>query len=193
MNLPSHASLDPCRIALLVGPGLNQWRFSAWTREDQKLLPLHVFLLKRSVCAATCSHDFTLSTFRRRVCFSLFIRRRCISKSAFSTISHGPNFDFSIARLSAVGFIFGCNPSPPCPSRYLRRLSRKGIKGDEEEEEAETGAGIEAAAEVEEVVLHEAATNNPNDQTRRSRHQQHRSRIPVPTSPLPALQPNLSK
>lgn len=120
VELPSHASLDPCRIALLVGPGLNQWRFSAWTREDQKLLPLHVFLLKRSVCAATCSLDFTLSTFRRRVCFSLFIRRRCISKSAFSTISHGPNFDFSIARLSALGFIFGCPPiaamSEPVPA-----------------------------------------------------------------------------
>lgn len=83
--------------------------------------------------------------------------------------------------------------SPPCPSRYLRRFSRKGIKGDEDEEEAEAGAGIEAAAEVAEVVLHEAVTNNPNDQTRAHRHQQCRSRIPAPTTRFPALQLKLSR
>lgn len=90
------------------------------------------------------------------------------------------------------------HPSPPCPSRYLCHFSRKGLKEDEDEDEAETGAGIEAAVEVAEVVPPEVVTNNPNDQTRtprhqQPRHQQHRSGIPVPTSPLPALQLKLSK
>lgn len=99
-------------------------------RLDKTEAPASTFFsTQRSVCAATCSLDFALSTFRRWVCFSLFIRSRCISKSAF-TISQGSNFDLSIAKLSALGFIFGCPPiatmSEPVPVPFQPEGPQRG-------------------------------------------------------------------
>jgi hypothetical protein len=105
-----------------------------------------------------------------------------------------PTLTFPSSDCCPSDLLLVAHPSPPCPSRYPRHISRKGLneEDEEEEEEAETGAGMEAAVEVEEVVLHKAVTNNSNDQMGTPRQQQHRSRIPVATSSLPALQLNLS-
>ena len=165
-----------CRMVFLVGPCL-----------DLKLL---LFLLKDQFAPrlAPLIHSFHFSpvgvffTFHKK---TLYFKKRIHHQPRLH-----PTLTFPSPDCCPSDFFLVAHPSPPCPSRYPRHISQKGLEEEEgeEEEEAQTGAGMEAAVEV----FHEAVTNNFNDQTRTPRHQQHRSRIPVATSPLPALRLKLS-